>query len=282
MGKALIIKGADFSTNAIEGINIDGKRYLTMENALGEYPKAISKQNNTVSFSTNSGKKYKIFKIQADEILEIPRQTGYYQLFFTEEYNITENINKNPAFTNCVGLTTDATSLTNEDKSTHSLSIKGDKDYFVYVLYDGTVGIGTYQKDVSFPTLLVAKQEYIPNRTFTEDNYDSSLYSSYPNNAQWGNATSPTDEKPTVMNFNVHKGETVHIKANANKATVYRIIPQSCPINNLPSFVELTAGEETDIPITDIGLAISIYRGEGSVTDKFPAELYTTLTPISE
>lgn len=273
MGKALIIKNADFSVNSIEDLNLDGIRTLTPENAIATFTGSIVVQNNTLGLVAGSIV-YKIFKIEANELLVIPRQiksNNYFGVYFATSLSTTLNTNVPLAFLDCPKILIPKVNFVGD--STSSLSIKGDKVYYAYVIQSGNIS----NVDYKFPDSLLAKQEYIPNRTLTIDNYDSSIDLKYPTDVTWGTSAPCSDGKPNGMIYNLHQGETVHIKANSVSGARYIIFSQELPPkHNAPTTVSVDT--EVEIPITQHGLAIYFYRGENNPT-RFPAELYTYLTP---
>lgn len=275
MGKALIIKGADFSVNAIEGINLDGKRILTQDNADSTFVGSVTYNSTGVylNYTTNGGYIFKIYKIFANEVLVIPRQTNKIELFFSDSLITGESGETQPAFSNLPELRVSPSSFI-VDKG---VTIKGDKDYYLIVSVNHNISNVIYP----FPDEIYVSQEYTPNRVLTEENYDSKVVGRYVNNTSnaWGN-----DANSIGYFYNVQKGETVHIKDNGSYRARYAVFSQNIQTANgkLPTVISTTENEEVNIPITELGCCVYIVKNIDNTNDRFPSELWTYPTPEVE
>lgn len=276
MRKALIIKGADFSTNAIEDINLSGKRIFTADNTDGTFTGNISiNTSGNINFSSSGSNQYKIYKVNSNEILYIPRQTNNFNLFFCNSL-VTSAGESTPAFNNLKQIAVNPTSTSSQFASEKGVAIKGEKDYYVAVMIGSTSNVAYY-----FPDSIFVTQEYEPNRELTEENYDSKITGRYiNNNGSWG-----SDQYGIFYFYNVFKGETIHIKSNSTKKAVYAIFSQNIQMatGTVPQYTALELNDEIDIPITNIGQCIGIKkRTDNATNNAFPAELYTYSTPEQE
>ena len=274
MGKALIIRGADFSANAIENLPLDGKIHLTEADAFTTKVGYIETSNDKWAVDTTGY--YSFFSLKAGDLFVAKNKTGVKMgLVFLDELPVSNAVvdyafDKNNSYFNL--------------KAEGAGSCGSDFVFSGIVSKDCIVGIQTTTDGGSnvFPydvyTMDADNIQY--PRVFTENNYDWYVYNLYyASNKKWQSSTPTTDNKPNGVFYNLYKGETLHIEAQDGVGCGYAIFYQSAyPAGAWNAERQLVeAGGSVDIPITEEFTKIWIFRQEGS-NNTFPSVLRVTKT----
>lgn len=206
MGKALIIKNADFSNVAVDTIDIDGKTFLTRDNWL--YSLNGYFNYSTGLWVTSSTTKSVLWPISAGRFVVVesnPNFTGTTKsIFFTDTKNLALDY---ACLDSMVGGT--------KDKSLQIM--KCAQDGFVCTTYeDGGIA-------VPFPTIYIT-DDVSDLLQVTKENY-TLFASAYPTSTgTWSGASTNNDD---TLFYPVVKGEKVTVTANSNKSAYIGLIRQA-------------------------------------------------------
>ena len=264
MGKVLIIKGADFS-----GVNVDiipvfvnSELDLTKQNYLRSAQAYISSEGKWGTGGANT--KTLFWPISAGQILRLGSNPDDGLYFCISQ-----------------GFESIGNAIQTIDGQIVNRINYGNPDFELLARENGYVAISyLVEGQARWPnpdTAKIIADSYPGTRVLS---YDDAIgfIDKYINSSTntWGNETAPTGKHPGVF-YNVFKGETVRVKANANSNTNIAFIRATTSRTAEVSYAEgtgrnnITKGTEQSFTVPeDCYLYVSAYSGN---TESFPEEL---------
>ena len=280
MGKALVIKGADFSTNKIENISIDGIRRFTKDKAIGTYTGDLKGQGNQVLF-TSGESTYYLFKVKRGERLVVDKQTNKFTVWFLSEYNVESGVSVNMPFEDLPYVGKTYATHDYAKYTSNSLSILAQQDFYIAVMDNFN--------DYYYPTSIYATQSYEANRTFGRETFeagvDAFIKSKDGGGYMWGNAGIKDAGNPGLALYNVHQGETIHLTARESALTKFYLFMQREPWDDdciIQETIEVPAGETTTYDVPKAGMRLGVRRRDANINIFPETPPYTTLTTQNE
>lgn len=221
MNKVLVIKGANFSSNKVEKIGVNGKYYLTEEDAIAQTDAFISTDaSSSTGFSWSRrypNAKYTFYSIEAGDIVEIPYNDVHGQrVAFVTSLDTTSN-----SEVQFVPNTTVYTTNANQNKG-----VAAHGGFKIRAIQDCYLAVHTLSDGINvFPDGMDANVNYVAERIFTEDNYVKKGGNRYLTSSNTWNYENNTIVNYAGLYYSVFAGETIHINNTSDRAVSFGTIP---------------------------------------------------------
>lgn len=248
MGKALIIKGADFSAVAAQNIVIGGDVELTKTN----YASSLAARFFNRKITPDANAEMLFYPIKQGDYLKVP---GVNTLYQSVGVSLGDQFGMGDFFGDGGCVQRDGDSFPGD------IIIQAPANGYACLISKNSNG------DDRFPTGSIITKTKPVTRTAGLDNYVLGANKYLKDNGTWGNDTVPVEHYACLF-YNVHAGEVVKITAtNGNQVIAFLqmcegVVGRSAVYTQGSGNIRVTQGDEQSITVEKEAL-LYVYAGGG-------------------